>query len=301
MTRTEIEAIKANTRPILDSLGIESRSGRYYCPLCQPNPADHKTPDMSVRGAAIKCHRCGWKGDILRLYCDSRNVGFADALNAIGDKRYDAPKHIRHVDTSTKAKPVYSMQDQAERALQSQMRGWEIVHIWLYVNERDFPTLFVYRFERDGEKSYRPIAKVKDGWVIGKARGKQPIYNLPDIMCSLEDPVFVVEGEKAADALIAIGILATTSPFGANNAGKADWTALKDRRVIVWPDNDEPGHEFAKTIKGILPQAEIFTPPLPNEGDDAYDWVNGRTDTKELITELRELYKKHRRKECTLT
>lgn len=231
----------------------------------------------------------------------TRNVDFAASLEALSNGRFKGAKRRVYVDTSKKAKPVYSTQDQAERAMKKQMHGWEIIHVWFYVNERDFPILFVYRFEKDGEKSYRPIAKVNDGWVIGKARGKQPIYNLNAITHSFDQPIFVVEGEKAADALIAIGILATTSPFGANNASKADWSALKDRRVIIWPDNDDPGMEFATTIKGILPQAEIFTPPLPNKGDDAYDWVGGRKDTKELITELRELYKKHRRKECTLT
>ena len=47
--------------------------------------------------------------------------------------------------------------------------------------------------------------------------------------------------KKAADAARSIGLAATTSPHGPRSAGKADWSPLAGKEVIILPDNDQPG------------------------------------------------------------
>lgn len=39
-----------------------------------------------------------------------------------------------------------------------------------------------------------------------------------------------------------------TSPNGANAAKKADWSPLKGRQIIIWPDNDKPGRKYAADV-----------------------------------------------------
>ena len=56
----------------------------------------------------------------------------------------------------------------------------------------------------------------------------------------------LVEGEKCADALNDIGILATSAFGGCNGIGKTDLSPLQGRDVIIWPDNDEPGLKYAE-------------------------------------------------------
>ncbi len=63
----------------------------------------------------------------------------------------------------------------------------------------------------------------------------------------------VSEGEKAADTAQRIfpDHVAVTSPGGAKAAGKADWGPLAGRRVVIWPDNDEPG-AFGDEHRGVM-------------------------------------------------
>ncbi|WP_298963886.1 ATP-binding protein [uncultured Roseibium sp.] len=70
-----------------------------------------------------------------------------------------------------------------------------------------------------------------------------------------------------------------TSPSGSKSANKADWSPLKGRNVVIWPDADEPGGKCAETVGNLLADAgaasaAILTPPdgVP-EGWDAGDAV----------------------------
>ncbi|MBN2675983.1 MAG: AAA family ATPase [Alphaproteobacteria bacterium] len=46
--------------------------------------------------------------------------------------------------------------------------------------------------------------------------------------------------------------IVTTSSFGSNSYKKTDWTPLKDRNLVIWPDNDEHGKKYAKNVTQIL-------------------------------------------------
>ena len=50
--------------------------------------------------------------------------------------------------------------------------------------------------------------------------------------------------------------IATTSSGGANAASKTDWTPLRGRRVLIWPDNDEPGRKYAREVAAILAELD---------------------------------------------
>jgi DNA primase len=76
---------------------------------------------------------------------------------------------------------------------------------------------------------------------------------LPHILAA--DPamtVYVCEGEKSAEMAVLIGLNATTSCQGAQSPGKTDWTPLVGRNVVILPDNDEPGRNYATKLLGLL-------------------------------------------------
>jgi putative DNA primase/helicase len=79
---------------------------------------------------------------------------------------------------------------------------------------------------------------------------KRPLYGLQRLAEKPFAPVVVCEGEKAADA--AGGLLpdfvVVTSSNGCKSAGNADWSPLRGRTVIVWPDADAAGLEYAKAV-----------------------------------------------------
>lgn len=110
------------------------------------------------------------------------------------------------------------------------------------------------RFDKpDGSKFFMPFDPVAQVW---KAPQHRPLYNLDRILAA--DPsevVIFVEGEKCADALTALGFVATTTYGGANAAAKSDHLPLKSRKVVIWPDADLAGYTYAKDVKTMLLQS----------------------------------------------
>lgn len=149
----------------------------------------------------------------------------------------------------------------------------------------------VDRFEwEEGGKRH----KVFRPWDVATRRHKapetRPLYNLPRISSAPE--IVVVEGEKAADALIAQHIDATTAMGGASAPmEKTDWSPLKGRKVIIWPDNDAPGKAYAERLKahleaeGVVACSILTIPPARPEKWDAADAVN--EDLGALIRAMR--------------
>lgn len=110
----------------------------------------------------------------------------------------------------------------------------------------------VDRFEwEDGggrKKTFRPWDAVARQY---RAPETRPLYNLPNIVRAPE--IIIVEGEKAADALICQNIDATTAMGGANAPiEKTDWSILRGRKVVIWPDNDAAGRDYADRLKAHL-------------------------------------------------
>ena len=73
------------------------------------------------------------------------------------------------------------------------------------------------------------------GW-----QGLRPLYGLDALAVDQERPVLVVEGEKCKNAADAAqpGYAVITWHGGAGNWDKTDWSAVQNRRVILWPDCD---------------------------------------------------------------
>jgi uncharacterized protein (DUF927 family) len=92
-------------------------------------------------------------------------------------------------------------------------------------------------------------------------------------------PVLVAEGEKAADAAAAMlpGFVAVSPMNGAKSPHKADWSHVKGRDVLIWPDNDEPGAKFAQAVARLCLAAGaksvriVTVPPGAPEGWDLAD------------------------------
>lgn len=107
-----------------------------------------------------------------------------------------------------------------------------------------------YDWIKDGEpkKTFRPWDVARRKYTHPETR---PLYNLPNIASAPE--IIIVEGEKAADALIAQNIDATTAMGGSNAPlEKTDWTPLRGRKVVIWPDNDDAGKTYAANLKSHL-------------------------------------------------
>ena len=134
----------------------------------------------------------------------------------------------------------------------------------------------------NGEKWIRPLSRDDTGnWTQLKeptfTNGK-PLYNLHLIAKNPDKPVFIVEGEKCADALVKLGLIATTSG-GAGSANDANWEILSGREVVIWADNDTAGLQYASDVQAKLTslnatvqQIDIDQLNLLPKGD-CVDWI----------------------------
>ncbi|MDZ7779945.1 MAG: hypothetical protein U5R14_08430 [Gemmatimonadota bacterium] len=96
----------------------------------------------------------------------------------------------------------------------------------------------------------------------------------------------VVEGEKDADRLTELGIVATTCPGGAGKWRREYSEALRGQVVVIIIDNDEPGREHAqqvaRSLHGVAKTVKVLElPDLPPKGDVS-DWLDVGGSVKEL-------------------
>jgi len=109
--------------------------------------------------------------------------------------------------------------------------------------------------------------------------GGKPLYGQHALALQPEDAVYLVEGEKAADALLRLGHVAVTSG-ASDSANVADWTPLACRSVTIWPDNDEAGAKYLADCLPLLQGAgvaaisivDVSVLSLPSKGD-VVDWL----------------------------
>jgi 5S rRNA maturation endonuclease (ribonuclease M5) len=135
----------------------------------------------------------------------------------------------------------------------------------------------VCRFEPKTFRQRRPDGS--GNWVWGMGDVVPVPYRLPQLIdaANQERRVFIVEGEKDADALAELGYPATTSPMGAGKWRESYSDHLAGCDVVILPDNDEPGRAHAEQIAASLTSRKAFVkvvalPNLPEKGDVS-DWL----------------------------
>lgn len=143
---------------------------------------------------------------------------------------------------------------------------------WTYTDAAGDPVGVVVRWNTRSGKDIRPVARAGEGWVIGGMPEPRPLYCLSELAAAPR--VYVTEGEPAADALRELGLIATTSPHGANSAAKADWAPLAGKLCIILPDHDDAGQRYRDDVVRCLarvrprPTIKVATlPDLPAHGD----------------------------------
>lgn len=146
----------------------------------------------------------------------------------------------------------------------------------LYQNVRFLPKDFRHRRPEAGD------------WVWNLKDVRRVLYRLPELLSAdTLYPVFVVEGEKDVESLRSLGQIATTSSGGAKSWKECFADFLKGRNVVIIPDNDQPGREYAEWVaRSAMGKASavkiIHLEGLPEHGDIS-DWLNGGHTLSELM------------------
>lgn len=281
----------------------------------QPNP--HKSSKNELRwgsnGARSVDLRTGtWadfseehgsinKGDALDLVQREKGMDAKEAIAWLREQGHLPRAEARRDDG-------YDRRDDDRRPADSGGRP-QIVATYNYEDENGDLAYQVVRLEPKSFRQRRPAGRYLDGatgWIHGLVEGvyskgtdggwyrvkdaehaegqfvagtRYYPYRLPDLIEAIASghTVYVVEGEKDADNLWAIGIPATTSAAG---AGKwqddlNDWFGSAD--VVILCDNDDAGRKHrdgvARALKPFAGRVRALDlPGLPEKGDVS-DWL----------------------------
>ena len=237
----------------------------------------------------------GHEGDSLTVEISGNKVGLwydfatgegGDIFSLWGavhgwDHRFQFPEIVSSIQEwlGTPPRPLPESSMRTER----ETEGWGTpTGKWDYQDINGHLIARIYRYDTPKGKQFRPWdAKTQKH----KAPDPRPLYNQPGIAHS--GSVIVVEGEKCANALINLGICATTAMNGANApVDKTDWSPLCGKHVMVWPDQDAPGKGYAdKVIKKLrtLDLSSLALLVIPEDKPEKWDAADA---VAELVSSL---------------
>ncbi len=151
------------------------------------------------------------------------------------------------------------------------------------------------RYEgRDGSKVFRWRRAGEERWIglDGLTLDSLALWGAETLLdLAAEEPVVIVEGEKAVEAARSLGLVALCHAGGASTTRFAPeaLAPLTGRDVILWPDNDAPGRELMTrlyaAIRPLARSLRFLTPPLPLKGDAA-DYLAAGGTSAALFADL---------------
>ena len=240
----------------------DQRAGSFSVNLTTGAWSDFATGDKGGDLAALIAYLDGAKqgeaarrlADFLGIAADPAKPKMGGAGVAGGGRRAEpgasAAVAERHNLPENAAGPILPIPAQAP-PLPAHPRHGKPSATWIYRDAEGRALFHVCRFDPpNGRKQICPLTWWVDGWRWKATPAPRPLYNLDRIAAQPGAPVLVCEGEKAGDAAAQLfpDCPATTAPNGAQAPNKADWSPLKGRRVLIWPDNDQPGQDYAVAI-----------------------------------------------------
>lgn len=150
-----------------------------------------------------------------------------------------------------------------------------------YTDADGNPLFYVERYDPKDFRQRRADGArhdVSDVWTL---------YHLPEVIAGVaaKQTIFIAEGEKDADALTTIGVIATTAPGGAGKWRETYAEHFIGANVVVCQDRDEvnprtgrrEGEHHARAVAQSLSVAarSVKILEFPGRGKDAADWVAG--------------------------
>jgi 5S rRNA maturation endonuclease (ribonuclease M5) len=148
----------------------------------------------------------------------------------------------------------------------------------------------------------------KNGWEYKLGDCEKPLYRLPEVLVANE--IIVCEGEKDANNVSALNlghrdagvfVAAMTNFDGAGKWREEYAPYFLGKKVVIFPDNDEPGRKHAEQVaRSIFPYAAgvklVALPGLPEKGDVS-DFLKDHS-AADVIAEIKRAPQWHPAKEA---
>lgn len=259
-----------------------SRAGRELKGLC-PFHAE-KTPSFTVNDEEgfYHCFGCGAHGDVFDWLKQNQGLDAKEAAESLGYKNgHTAPNgHGSSVDLWSPGIPP-------EGEPEPDLTAFD--HVYRYTDSDGRLLRLIARKNEtaSARKQFVPftwgILEGNVGWHRRHSSAPRSLYGLSRLEESPDGLAVICEGEKAADAAYALlSLPCLTWSGGTSSVHQNDWRSLAGRDVVIWPDNDQPGHKAAEELRAILAPIARSVVVLPVAGlPDKADAADLPSDTPE--------------------
>ncbi len=244
----------------LQGVTIDSNGYRALCPCHQD-----KKPSLSITAKngkiLVHCH----------AFCET-----PDILTAMGLSFKDLSENEKATTWQSELEDYFKMKIKA---------------LYTYTDDKGKYLYTKVRFENKNIR-YVVVDEDNNTFKTSKPKGVHSLYNLPAALRAIKKgfPVYITEGEKDVNTLKKLGLTAVTA------GGASDWKKEFARyftgaKVIILPDNDEPGLKLKDEItKDLRPFAFSVKSVITSRTDkgDVSDYIaEGHTkeDLKALVDE----------------
>jgi len=279
VSRTSVAVALDPFAVILERLHSARRSGTGYaahCPAHDDQRASLSLDRGTEGGVVLHCHAgCSPEAVVKALGLEVRDLM---PLSPPAGRRVTRSGRSAAASGNRNHGATYATACDAVSALERQ-HGPSSAK-WTYTDQQGTPVGLVLRWNGPSGKTIRPVSRRESGWIVGGMSAPRPLYRLAELATSPR--VYICEGEKAADAVNALGLVATTSAHGSNAAEQTDWSPLAGRLCTILPDNDPAGRRYATNVARMLarlapaPTVKIVElPDLPAAGD-AVEYIASR-------------------------
>jgi len=166
---------------------------------------------------------------------------------------------------------------------------------WHYVDEDGVVQHIKQRYKTFDSKgkTYKQYRVDENGRRHASMTGANIVpYNLPEVDFARKTgrTVFLCEGEKAADALKSLGVVATCTHNGASNFPEDVVKHLVGLTIAIVPDNDLVGWEYARkavaALKSVTKSIRVVDLGLEEIKEDAFEFVYKYHGDKDRLVDL---------------
>ena len=267
---------------------------RGPCPRCGGH--DRFNPLKTVRDTGgLWCRKCHNRdssprgGDGLAAIQWLNNCSFPDALKMVAAEVNDNPHGLATApSTAANGAGGAKLHDTLEAAATA--LGWSLTQsgaipedrqpdsVWQYHDADGSDVGAVLRWNTESGKEIRQVRCEAGGWVCRAMNEPRLLYGMPLIATAdTMTTIYVLEGEKSADAGRQLGLCCVASSGGSGAASKSDWSVLNNRNVVIIPDHDDPGEKYAADVVALCAAAgaasvgvlrlPLIWPQCPSGGD----------------------------------
>lgn len=226
----------------------KGKEATCICPFHADNSPSFR---VNVEKGAWFCDPCGTGGSVIDLIMKLDGLTVKEAMEKLGGQAVKSIPSPISLSTA-KATPVKT---------------------YSYTDANGKLVYEVIRYEPKTFRQRRPDPSKEGAWLWDMTGISRILYRLPEVLETTM--VCIVEGEKDADNLTELGMVATCSVGGAGKWLDAYSLSFADKDVILCGDNDKPGREhmemIAASLAGKVKSLRRVTIPEPHK--DVSDFI----------------------------